>query len=69
VVQLLIRRNLERGNLETGRVHPRKHVSNGAVLAASIHRLKHEEHRVPVVRVQLALKLADLTRPLDARSL
>jgi hypothetical protein len=55
VVELGRARLLEADDLAALRVDPRHHVLDGAVLAGGIHRLKDQQQRVAVVRVQHVL--------------
>jgi hypothetical protein len=64
VIQLFRRRRFEGKHLAPAWVHTRHHVLDRAVLAGRVHGLEHEQHRPPVLGIQLVLKLA---QPLDAR--
>jgi hypothetical protein len=68
VLHLARPRRLERHHLAPLRVHAGKHGTDGAVLAAAIHRLEHRQHRLTVLGVQPLLQLhpaAPRRRPAD----
>src|SRR5262249_44794475 len=59
VIELLVRRLLERVDLAAGRIDARHDGADRAVLAGRIHRLEDEQEGPGVRRVELALELRD----------
>src|SRR5688572_19838877 len=59
VIELLLRWRLERGDVATLRVDTGKDVLDRPVLPCRIHRLEDQQHRPPILRVELVLQVRE----------
>ena len=64
MIELFARRRLERMDLAALRVDPGHHVLDRAVFAGGIHRLKDQQHRPSILRVETLLQVGHLLAPL-----